>query len=147
MIGRVKEFENGLSSGIYVSSIIQENEAFIVNMNSEDQLYDQGIRRDGVHISDYAPYAPYTIEIKKAKGQPYNRVTLQDEGDFHRSFFVEVGNDRFEIKAADFKTEKLIREYGAEIMGLTQENIKELIWSYIFPNLQQKSKEVINGYS
>lgn len=145
LIGRAKELDNGLNSGLYVSSIILDNEAFIVNMNSEEQLYEKGITREGVSIADYAPYHPLTIEIKKAKGQPTSRVTLMDEGDFYNSFFVEVRGDRFEIKAGDFKTEKLMMQYGAEILGLTQENIKELIWMYIYPKLQEQTKKVLYG--
>lgn len=143
LIGRVKTFESGLVSGLYVSEIIQENEAFIVNMNSEDQLYDKGITREGVSISKYAPYRPFTIKIKKQKGQPTSRVTLMDEGDFYNSFYVDVGPDRFEIKASDFKTRDLMKKYGDEILGLTPENVRELIVHYILPNLQEKFKQIV----
>ena len=74
---RVTEFNELLQSGRLIQSIILENEYVITDMNSEDQLYEQGINRLGVNIMDYAPYSPLTIEIKKEKGQPYNRVTLR----------------------------------------------------------------------
>ena len=75
---RVTEFNELLQSGRLIQSIILENEYVITDMNSEDQLYEQGVNRLGVNIMDYAPYSPLTIEIKKEKGQPYNRVTLRD---------------------------------------------------------------------
>ena len=60
---RVTEFNELLQSGRLIQSIILENEYVITDMNSEDQLYEQGINRLGVNIMDYAPYSPLTIEI------------------------------------------------------------------------------------
>lgn len=142
---RVTEFNELLQSGRLIQSIILENEYVITDMNSEDQLYEQGINRLGVNIMDYAPYSPLTIEIKKEKGQPYNRVTLRDEGDFEQSFYVEADRLQFTIKAADWKTEDLIQRYGRQILGLTEENKIILIWEYIYPELKAKTKEYIYG--
>jgi len=142
---RVTEFNELLQSGRLIQSIILENEYIITDMNSEDQLYEQGINRLGVNIMDYAPYSPLTIEIKKEKGQPYNRVTLRDEGGFEQSFYVEADTQQFTIKAADWKTEDLIQRYGRQILGLTEENKIILIWEYIYPELKAKTKEYIYG--
>lgn len=140
---RVADFNEALTSGRLMQDIIWDNDAYIVDMNAEEQLYEQGINRLGVDIMDYAPYSPVTIEIKKALGQPTNRVTLRDEGDFESSFFLEVGDKQFEIKASDFKTEDLIKKYGRQILGLTKENIAVLIWQYIYPDLMEKAKNVL----
>lgn len=67
-------------------------------MNAEEQLYEQGINRLGVDIMDYAPYSPVTIEIKKALGQPTNRVTLRDEGDFESSFFWKSATSNLKLR-------------------------------------------------
>lgn len=119
---------------------IIENDAYIIDMNVEDQLWEQGIDRLGRFIADYAPYANTTIEIKREKGQPTNRVTLRDEGDFHHSFFLEVLADSFQIKASDFKTEELVRGYGDEILGLTDENALILSHQYLKPILLTELK-------
>lgn len=142
---RVKEFNKGLESGLFISNILMDNEAYIVEMNATDQLFDQGVNNLGVDISDYMPYAPITIQIKHDKGQPYNRVTLHDEGDFAGSFFVQVDNDKFEIKAGDFKTLDLMNKYGKQILGLTSENIAELIKSYILPGIIEERNKLIYG--
>ena len=142
---RVADFNEALTSGRIIQNIIWDNEAYIVDLNAEEQLFEQGINRLGVEISDYAPYSPVTIAIKEAKGQPTNRVTLRDTGDFEASFFLEVGDKQFEIKASDFKTEDLIKKYGRQILGLTDENIAALIWQYIFPDLMKKAKNVLYG--
>lgn len=125
-----------------IISVIRENKTVILEMNSEQQLYEKGITRDGVSIAEYAPYSPVTIEIKRGKGQPTNRVTLRDEQDFHQSFFLEVTETGFEIKADDWKAVGLQIHYGDEIMGLTDENLSELIKSYIFPELIKTVKAI-----
>lgn len=143
----VDRFNNGLSSGLYIREIIDDGmtTAFIIDANAEEQLFEQGINRLGVDIMDYMPYTPLTISIKEEKGQPTNRVTLRDEGDFESSFYLEVGDKQFEIKASDFKTEDLIKKYGRQILGLTDENITKLIWQYIYPDLMNKAKTVLYG--
>lgn len=145
LLKRVVKFNDELTSGRLVQKIIWGNEAYIIDMNAEEQLFEQGVNRLGVSIMDYAPYSPVTIAIKEAKGQPTNRVTLRDEGDFESSFFLEVGDKQFEIKASDFKTEDLIKKYGRQILGLTDENIAILIWQYIYPDLMDEAKKQIYG--
>ena len=142
---RVADFNEALTSGRIIQNIIWDNEAYIVDLNAEEQLFEQGINRLGVDIMDYAPYSPLTIAIKEEKGQPTNRVTLRDTGDFEASFFLEVGDKQFEIKASDFKTEDLIKKYGRQILGLTNENIAKLIWQYVYPDLLTKAKKTIYG--
>lgn len=142
---RVADFNEALTSGRLMQDIIWDNDAYIIDMNAEEQLFERGINRLGVEVMDYAPYSPVTIEIKEAKGQPTNRVTLRDEGDFESSFFLEVGDKQFEIRASDFKTEDLIKKYGRQILGLTDENIAILIWQYIYPDLMDEAKKQIYG--
>ena len=144
---RVNTFNDGLRSGLITRDIIDDGmtTAFIIDANAEEQLFEQGINRLGVDIMDYRPYTPLTIAIKEEKGQPTNRVTLRDEGDFESSFYLEVGDKQFEIKASDFKTEDLIKKYGRQILGLTNENIAELIWQYVYPDLLTKAKKTIYG--
>lgn len=142
---RVNSFNEGLNSMLTIREIIDDGltTAFIIDANAEEQLFEQGINRLGVSIMDYRPYSLLTISIKEQKGQPTDRVTLRDDGDFHSSFYLEVGEKQFEIKAGDFKTEELIIKYGSQILGLTDENIKELIWEYMYPDLINKAKKTI----
>lgn len=142
---RVIVVNDGITSGKWIQQIIWDNDAYIVDMNAEEQLFEQGINRLGVDIMDYAPYRPLTIQIKEEKGQPTNRVTLRDTGDFESSFFIEANDRQFEIKASDFKTEDLIKKYGRQILGLTDENIRALIWQYIYPDLLKRTQKEIYG--
>ena len=125
----------------YVKEELLENEAIIIDMNVEDQLFEKGITSNNVRIDSYAPYAPLTLVIKRAKGQPTSRVTLRDEGDFHSSFYLDFTDDSFTIKASDEKAEYLEFAYGSDIFGLTPENKEELTEYYLKPALLAKLKE------
>ena len=143
MINALREFKQ--RENAYALDCVRENEAVVIHMNAEEQLFEKGENRLGVSISDYQPYSPITIEEKRIRGQPYNRVTLRDTGDFESSFFIRYTPDGFEIAASDWKTDDLVRKYGREIFGLNRENLEELIHSYILPFLRGKLVETINN--
>lgn len=143
MRDRVSNIEEEL--GRIMKEIIEENEAFIIDSVAHSQLYEQGINKLGVSILDYAPYAEDTVRIKRLKGQPTDRVTLEDTREFKDSFYLEIDDTGFEVKATDGKADKLMRKYGTEIMGLTDENMTELIETYVKPELTSKILEYIDG--
>jgi len=122
------------------------NEAQICELNSEQQLYDYGVNALGVEISSYQPYAPLTIDIKTTKGQPSDRVTLRDTGDFHGSFFVKFGKDGLVIDATDSKRDKLVRKYGKQIFGLTQESKTYVSNEIVKPELLDEIKAILYGH-
>lgn len=98
-------------------------EAEILDMNTENQLM-KGVDADGDSLGKYAPL---TISIKQAKGQPTDRVTLKDTGDFHQSFFARFNGKFITIGATDEKAQKLEDGYGKAIYGLSDKNVQELI--------------------
>jgi len=128
---------NELDTTVYrlVADIVRDNETEIVELNSQTQLYEQGINANGKKIASYRPYAPLTVKLKKLKGQPTNRVTLRDEGDFHESFFLEVSNTDFFIDASDSKTRELIEKYGEDVLGLTPQSLEQVRVGIVAPEL------------
>lgn len=101
----------------------------ITDLNTESQLYDKGIDRDGNSLGEYSAY---TIIKKEEKGQPTDHVTLKDTGDFYHSFKVVFIDGSLVIFTNPFKTSNgittnLFREWGVEIIGLTQENLDLII--------------------
>lgn len=140
LILRLKNFELVIFEAI--KTALEDNEHIVVEMNSEDQLFEKGITRTGEFIGDYAPYRPFTIEVKRLKGQPTDRVTLRDEEDFHRSFELILHEDSFEIIATDRKTKELMFKYGEEILGLTDENFRDLARYYIAPQILKAIKNI-----
>lgn len=140
----VQTVERNLNDGVYVKEALQKNEQAIVDMNVE-QLYEYGMNSLGIRIDTYEPYSPYTIGVKKEKGQPYDRVTLRDTGDFHRSFEAVIESDGFYITATDPKTQDLIDRYGREIFGLTPESRQTLVIDYVLPVVTEQIRKEIFG--
>ena len=121
-----------------IAETMQNNKEVIIDMNATSQLNEQGINSQGILLDSFQPYTARTISIKRAKGQPFDRVTLRDSGDFQASIHVLFYNDGFMIQATDIKTNDLIAKYGEDILGLTDEHIAELIWNYSYPAINNK---------
>lgn len=113
--------------------------SLIVSLNTQDQLFNKGIRSDRTQIGEYTDF---TISIKRAKGQRYDHITLKDTGDFYDSFaaFVDNSGD-IEIETDPVKTDEfglqtnLIFRYGEKIVGLTPENL-DIVRSKILKPVQ-----------
>lgn len=142
LILKLKRFEQDLRTTAIKEAVL-ENEAIILDMNTQDQLFEKGIDADGISIMSVQPYTARTVTIKSLKGQPTNRVTLRDEGDFHRSFYLEYYEEGIFITAADDKAEKLAFKYGDRIFGLTEENKSILAKQYILPFLIEQLQNII----
>jgi hypothetical protein len=140
LISNLKELEVNVIKTI--ERTIKDNENIIIDMNTEDQLYDKGINRLGVELMDFKPYTPFTVSVKKKKGQVTTRVTLRDEGDFQKSFYIEYSAESFEIKASDEKTEALMKKYGKQIMGLSDINFKEIAFEYVAPEVLKEIQKM-----
>lgn len=132
LLSAVETVERNMMDGTYVRRAVQENTDKIIELNVE-QLYEYGTNSLGISIDTYAPYSPYTVRVKKEKGQPTDRVTLRDTGDFHKSFEVVIGPVGFYITATDYKTNMLIEKYGEKIFGLIPQNKIELAQKYLYP--------------
>lgn len=90
----------------------------------QDQLF-QGVRSDNSPIEP--EYRPRTIGYKQRKGQPYDRVTLKDTGDFYSGIVIDVRQDIFVIDSADVKSGMLQQKYGKNIFGLNDQSRIEYI--------------------
>lgn len=102
----------------------------IIYLNTEAQLFQLGINSENVKLSDIGgSYSPVTVTIKQAKGQPTNRVTLRDTGEFYGTFRVFVyPNGDFGIMANPMKDDtNLFEEWSEEIVGLTPENLAKIL--------------------
>ena len=123
-----------------IKSIVEDNSNEIIDLNTEDQLFDRGIGSDGESLGVYSN--PYK-KLKKAIGQPSDRVTLRLEGDFHKSFEVIIGSKQFQINATDKKTKWLIQRYGEKIFGLTSDNVSLFREIVIRPELLKEIRKEI----
>lgn len=132
---KLEDLESHITTTVRLA--LQYNEDWIVDLNAHYQLYEKGVNALGIEIASYDPYTMYTVMLKGMQGQPTDRVTLQDTGDFHRSFYVIFRDDEFEITAYDHKKAELVDRYGPEIFGLTPEHMTILRQEIVKPSLEE----------
>lgn len=135
---RLRKFKSVLDKELV--NEIRNNEPIIIDMIRR-QLYS-GV--DGYTTKIQPPYAQRTIKNKLKKGQPINRVTLRDTGDFYKSLYVEFDDDGFYVTSSDTDLMNLLKEkYGSPILRLSNENMSILLHEIIRPSLKEKLKEYL----
>jgi hypothetical protein len=117
-----------------VRETIEETAGTIADFNRK-QLF-AGKRSTGADIKP--DYAPLTILIKDQKGQPTDRVTLKDKGDFYEEISVDVNSETFELVSSNEKTEDLKAKYGDRILGLSVDSKSEYVAFTFFPALRER---------
>ena len=103
-------------------AIIEFLEDNMVEME-RDRLF-KGLDTDNEFIEPF--YTPFTVWMKKLKGDPYDRVTLYDTGAFQSAMYVSVFGDNVVFDSDDSKSGDLKEKYGEKIFGLTDENRTEV---------------------
>jgi hypothetical protein len=118
----LKNFIRELNVNRLMKEIMKDErlKAYVIELNQE-QLYEQGADSKGNQLE---PYTFATMNIKRKKGQVYNRTTLKDTGKFYKSFRIIVQSDGFIIQANGQKEEmNLFDRYGIDILGLNEVNM------------------------
>ena len=129
---------------VFTQSDVQDE---MIEFN-QDQLQD-GTDALGQKIKTIggSPYRPFTVIVKKAKGQPTNKVTLFDTGEFYQTFKVRLVKDGYEIIADFQKPDGDIRDNFSnqyDFLGLDDESLTELVMEAIYPRLSKLLKEQLD---
>lgn len=140
---RLRKFDEILGKELVNEIMAHEKE--IIEAVVQNQLYERGINGKEVEIMSYEPYRPRTIKRKKRKGQPYNRVTLKDTGEWYDSLRLVYDVDGFFITSTDEKNKYLKKKYGPLILRLTNENLSMILNKYIRPNLKIKLEKYLKN--
>ena len=120
-ISQLTKIKKNLNRFIGESALRHSN--IIEDSITEEQLFEKGIDGLGKRL---APYSPVTVQLKKLKGQPFDRTTLRDTGEFHSSIKVKLVRDGIKIESDPIKEDtNLLEVYGEEILFLTEENLTE----------------------
>lgn len=106
-----------------------QNKRYIINLIQKEQLRLKGVDENNKVIGTYSPLTEM-INPKKVAGTHY---TLEDTGQFFKSFYIKVGKNYIEIDANSLKVDEvtgeitdLFKEYGDGIIGLTDESKTKL---------------------
>lgn len=120
--------------------IMLENSKVFVDANKE-MLYS-GIDATGTSLGEYANS---TKQYKQEKGQPYDRITLKDSGDFYLGKrLISEENFDYTIESNDYKQEILNEDFGIEINGIDKERTIKIIDEVLTPKLTQAIQNVIS---
>ena len=137
----------GIDFGEIINAAIKKHEDVIIRLNTDSQLFGSGIKHTGARITP--PYAASTVRYKKRRGQPSDRVTLRDTGQFHNAFKIIYESDQITIvpdavilDGSFDLSEHLQKRYGATIAGLTTLNIDELR-ALIIPEIIKMTREAV----
>ena len=134
---RLRKFEEVLAKNLAKEMHAHEDE--IIEM-IQHQLYDKGINGAGVEIKSYMPYKPSTIRKKQKKGQPFDRVTLRDTGQWYNSLVLVDDIEGFFITSTVAKNKYinsgvLVIHIGISSPFLYPICFKLLAYIYVFANI------------
>ncbi len=137
----MKAIDNMLAQIRHIDKNLEAEAVHIVEAKSESiseivrgQLL-KGLDGSGKAIKP--KYSPETIRSKKKKGQPTNKVTLFDSGDFHNSFFTQAKGQFYSIFSKDHKAPFLFENYGENILTPTKENNSKVNLKIVLPGLRE----------
>lgn len=124
---------------------IIDNDFVITDFITEKQLYEKGIDGTGNPIKNQQTgrlgYTRTTIRIKKAKGQPTDRITTRDENKFHPSINIDAYPDRFEVSSNVGYAKYLIKRYGENIIRPTTSNMRKFFLEYFIPEFKRQTND------
>ena len=107
----------------------EDTQEIIVELNTRGQLFNKGIDSEEDSLGEYAPF---TIERKIESGLPTDRVTLFQEGNFYKSFYIIPHKKGFIIEADPIAGDSnLFDNFGEDIIGLTDDSKAILIQKII----------------
>ncbi len=136
--GLLKKIEALDIDSIVVDSV-SDTEQDYVELQQEQMF--AGVKADGNDITPF--YTPYTVEQKIKKGQPYDRVTLNDTGDFYNSMRIEnISINSFSPTSTDPKTAELEAKYGDKIFGLDADVRKYYTFGAFFKSVKEKIESI-----
>lgn len=121
-----------------LDKIIIEVSPELVDANTE-MLYS-GIDAEGKSLGQYAPR---TIEYKEKKGQPTDRITLKDTGEYYAGKEVVKTGDDYTIISTDPKNDKLVIDFGIEIDSIDKNRMGEITDDQLSPKLTDALQKVL----
>ena len=122
------------------NQVLEDNANVYADANAVQQ-FNTGLKADGTPIGQYSPF---TIREKMRKGQPTDRMTLEDTKDFHKGFYGKLQGDNISISSNDTKTTELISRYGEDIFGLMANYRYQVSIQVVLPDFIKLLKQKLN---
>lgn len=139
---KLKELEAAINPTI--KETIDRNKPLLIDEQTNTQLYSKG--QDANEKPLIPSYALSTTIIKKKKGQPTNRVTLNDTGDLYNSINIDAKTNEMIISANVEYFKYLVVHYDTnQILGLQQPFLEKFVEVGILPNLKRNWNKIIRS--
>lgn len=132
----IRDIEESINPTI--KETVDGNELTLINYQTQEQLF-KGKDSKGSVIRP--GYTPFTIRLKKAKGQPTDRVTWRDTGKLYQSVRIESGTNDFKVVVNVSYANDLIEKYGQDAIGIQREFLREFVLNFIVPNITRKTND------
>ena len=127
------------SVNLSIKESVNKNKDVLKTMQTEQQMFaGQTATEEAIKPS----YQPATINYKKRTGQPFDRVTLKDTGDFYKSIEIEAKANDFVISTQISYSIYLVEKY-ADILGITDTNLNTFVNNYTLPVIKQNFNDII----
>jgi hypothetical protein len=155
MIAQLQTKLKSFDVSAIIADILKDKRiGFIIISTIQDRLENEGrdannqtLRTDiGQSSKGTGIYARNTVTFKRAKGQPIDRVTLKDTGEFYRSFRSQFRGNELGLTANfrniyenfqdSFANEK---EFTQAILDLTDDELQRIFDNYIYPQIEEKT--------
>lgn len=136
---RINEIKNSINP--WIEKAFKDYGYVIKEYQTIEQLYKKGQDSKGSLIRP--AYTPYTIKIKKSKGQPTDRVTWKDTGRLYDSIKVIASKESVEITTSVEYAAKLFKKYGDNVLGIQEELLRKFMNDYLLPELKKDTDDKI----
>jgi len=116
------------------------------NSNQEQvKDYNRGQMFAGIKIDNtqIGSYALSTIRQKQRKGQPFDRVTLRDTGEFYQDLQIDAKPDEVVFTSPTSYSAFIFTRYTTDVLGLTMENMRVFYEQFTKPILKQNIDDII----
>ena len=151
-------FENIDIGEVAKMSIMDTKEEFL--RLQKEQLWN-GINSKGENITP--PYTERTIEIKERKGQPSERVTLNDTGDYYEGMYLDIVDNEIVVMNHDAEgvvpnVEKsssvdstmpvslqLLAKYGDDVLGLDEVSQQQYVDNALIDAMRENFTEKLEN--
>jgi hypothetical protein len=98
---------------------------FIISMNTNEQLGEEGIDANDSSLGDYAPM---TVQFRRSKGLQVGHIDFKVTGQYWRSWRVRVRSNELIIEVDKDRFTELVEllNFSEDHVGLTEENLDRL---------------------
>jgi len=135
---KLKELKSSINKGIQTS--IDKNKDVLIDKQTGQ--FDEG--KDSMNVNFVPSYAASTVQAKRRKGQPTNRVTLNDSGDLYDSITIKANTNQAIISTNIEYFKYLVVHYNNNtILGIQDDVMEAFLVRYTLPEIENNFNAII----